>query len=63
MKTYDIFIRWEGQSSQFLITGKLKVFNGFYLIEDQEGKEHYYPINRTMINEINPPEPKTTFIQ
>lgn len=39
-------------NSNFEITGKLQVQEGFYFITDEQGKDFFFPIGLTLIEEL-----------
>jgi hypothetical protein len=52
MKTYNIRTYIPGQSWNEEITGNLYCSDGYYRIEDKDGKSHYFPVIFTVIIEL-----------
>lgn len=51
MKTYKIFVKWEGANQQETLTGKLWVEDSYYNIVDENDKNWYFLMGRTVIEE------------
>lgn len=53
MRTYKVYCNIEGSTFLTTVTGVLHVSEaGYYLLVDEKGTERYYPINRTVIEQV-----------
>lgn len=53
MHTYKVYCNIEGSTFRNTVTGTLYVSEaGFYRLTDEKGTESYYPINRTVIEQV-----------
>lgn len=53
MRTYKVYCNIEGSTFRTTVTGVLHVREaGYYLLVDENGTESYYPISRTVIEQV-----------
>ena len=54
MKKYKVYCNIEGSTFRATITATLHIseVGGYYRLTDANGTESYYPINRTVIDEV-----------
>ena len=52
MTKWKVFVKWEGTTQRETITGVLYVADGYYKITDDYDKRWYFPMGRTVIEEV-----------